>query len=74
VAEAYRNINWVLTEKTWDSIKLAVLMDIRDELKSLNRILQCDNFIAIPRILREIKKNTNKPRKIAPKEMISPKR
>jgi len=39
---------------------LAVLMDIRDELQALNRLLSCPNFVEIPFILREIKRNTRK--------------
>lgn len=42
---------------------LAVLMDIRDELKSLNRLLHCSNFISIPDKLNAIRRNTAKPRK-----------
>lgn len=41
---------------------LAVMMDIRDELKSLNNLLQCPNFIGIPRALKAIRANTAKPR------------
>jgi hypothetical protein len=37
------------------SAHLAVLMDIRDELKRLNNVLQCPNFIAVPRKLDDIK-------------------
>lgn len=33
---------------------LAVLMDIRDEMKKLNGLLHCQNFVAIPAILRQI--------------------
>lgn len=43
--------------------QLAVLMDIRDELKTLNVLFQCANFLEIPSILRAIKSNTAKPRK-----------
>lgn len=40
-----------------------VLMDIRDELRDLNRLLACHNAVAIPSLLRDIKKNTTKPAK-----------
>jgi len=43
---------------------LAVLMDIRDELKSLNQLLSCPNFTEIPSILREIRRNTRKKPKV----------
>lgn len=39
---------------------LAVLMDIRDELQSLNRLLSCTNFLSIPASLRTIVANTTK--------------
>lgn len=48
---------------TWERANLAVLMDIRDELKTLNRLLGCSNFIAVPEILRGIERNTAKPRR-----------
>jgi hypothetical protein len=47
----------------WNSIHSALLMDIRDELKQLNTLLHCENFISIPRILRSIRRNTTKPRR-----------
>lgn len=37
-------------------IHAAVLMDIRDELKRLNQLLHCHNFIGIPATLRTISK------------------
>lgn len=42
--------------------QLAVLMDLRDELKRLNTLLHCSNFVGIPGVLRRISKNTAKPR------------
>lgn len=41
---------------------LAVLMDIRDELKDLNRILHCQNFLEIPHTLRGIRKKLPAPK------------
>lgn len=41
--------------------RLAVLMDIRDELKKLNGLLRCQNFIDIPHVLKDIRRNTHKP-------------
>lgn len=52
---------------TWDGAKLAVLMDIRDELKQLNGLLNCPSFISIPRKLDAIQRNTAKPRKVVKK-------
>ena len=48
---------------SWEGRQLAVLMDIRDELKKLNGLLHCSNFKAIPGELREIRRNTTKPRR-----------
>jgi hypothetical protein len=53
---------------TWDQIKIAMLMDIRDELQSLNRLLHCQNFLAIPRKLDAIHRKlpTRRKRKAKP--------
>ena len=48
---------------SWESIQVSLLMDLRDELKSLNRLLHCSNFIAIPRKLDRIGRNTEKKRR-----------
>lgn len=50
---------------SWDRAQLAALYDIRDELKRMNSILYCPNFLAIPQLLRDINKNTKKRKKIA---------
>jgi len=67
-----RNLNWRIGEGTvtGDQARLAVLMDIRDELQKLNRLLSCSNFTGIPDSLRAIRKNTNKPRKPRLKEQV----
>lgn len=46
-----------------DNAHLAVLMDLRDELKSLNHLLHCPNFTAIPGKLDAIRRNTTRKRK-----------
>jgi len=59
------NVDWELPDKgslTIEQAELAVLMDIREQLRALNRLLGCENFIAIPRVLREIRSNTAKPK------------
>lgn len=38
-----------------DTIKLALLMDIRDELQDLNRLLRCENFLGMPHQLKKIR-------------------
>jgi len=59
-----KDMNWNLPdESSWDVAKLAVLMDIRDELKALNAILSCPNFLGIPFTLRDISRNTRKPKR-----------
>ncbi len=42
---------------------MALLMDIRDELKKLNALFHCPNFTAIPQNLNAIRRNTTKKRK-----------
>lgn len=39
-----------------EGVILAVLMDIRDELQTLNRLLHCRNFTGMPADLRQINK------------------
>lgn len=47
----------------WQYVPIALLMDIRDELKQLNRLLHCPNFISIPKQLRAIHRKLPAPRK-----------
>ena len=49
----------------WDQVRVAVLMDIRQELRKLNQLLACDNFSSIPRSLRAITENTKRKPKAA---------
>lgn len=64
-----KNINWTIktnpngTTPEQDA-HLAVLMDIRDELQALNRVFGCQNFLEVPRILREIRRNTTKKKRV----------
>lgn len=39
---------------------LAVLMDIRDELKAMNRVLHCPNFLGLPNEIRWIRQAAEK--------------
>jgi hypothetical protein len=48
---------------TWERVAIAALYDIRDELKAMNAILHCSNFLRIPIKLDDIVKNTKKRRK-----------
>lgn len=46
---------------TWEKVPIAILMDIRDELKEANislMALRCSNFLAIPFKLDRIAANT----------------
>lgn len=58
------NVAWQLwrDEGGFESsqVQLAVLMDIRAELRKLNSILGCSNCIDIPHKLDRIVKNTTK--------------
>jgi GTP cyclohydrolase III len=49
----HKNGNWTMkpnanNELSWEAIQVAVLMDIRDELQTVNRLLNCHR---IPRAL-----------------------
>ena len=48
---------------SYDGIKLAVLVEIRDELRKLNSTMACRNTQMIPGYLKRIASNTAKPKK-----------
>lgn len=61
------NVDWQTLESpnyTWDQVNTEVLMDIRDELRKMNALLHCQNFIAIPRVLSEIRAATRMTNKL----------
>jgi hypothetical protein len=63
-----KDVNWFVTGDdgrilSVDHAELAVLMDIRDELKRLNDVFHCNNFIGVPYKLERIARNTSKPRR-----------
>ena len=70
----WKDENWNLTAGTKQrdgtntvptlTVQCALLMDLRDELKKLNALLCCHNFIEIPHTLKAIKRNTAKKRRI----------
>ncbi len=41
--------------KDVDHAQLATLMDIRDELKELNRLFRCENFLSMPRNVNKLR-------------------
>lgn len=48
-----KNKNWDVDRcHTSGRAATALLMDIRDELQTLNRLLGCQNFIGLPRVLQ----------------------
>jgi hypothetical protein len=58
-----KDLNWQVADEqgqllniTGGSAHLAVMMDIRDELQRLNRLLHCQSFINIPSRLQAIEK------------------
>lgn len=70
------DVNWEIAfpngeVPTWERVSIAVLMDIRRELKRLNAAIYCDNFLGIPQDLRQIRRNTAKPRKKKPAKKVS---
>lgn len=63
-----RNADWNLQTDvsghcTWDGVKIALLMDIRSELRRIRTIAECPNAIAIPNLLRQIVKQTKPTRR-----------
>ena len=55
----HKDVSWDLPSpklETWQQVEAAVLMDIRDELKKLNALLHCANFVQIPATLRGIQR------------------
>lgn len=64
----HKDANWTVSDAptSWDEAMVAVLMDIRDELKAMNtklRVLQCPGFLAMPRKLDRIGRNTERRKK-----------
>lgn len=71
----YQNTDWKLpdgdlTGVSFQIVHSALLMDLRDELKAMNRQLtaisdrlDCPETLSIPRTLKRIARNTAKPRK-----------
>lgn len=65
----WKNAPWIIQKNLdgnipYERAQLAVLMDIRDELQTLNAVFRCSNFLVIPDILRKIALNTKKKRRV----------
>lgn len=64
----HKDSTWNLPEGTrtnsgaethcWESIHAALLMDIRDEIKALNRTFNCGNFQQMPHTMKAVRANT----------------
>lgn len=68
MAKQFKNAEWDLADTdgnvgTWEKVSVAVLMDIRREMQTLNRLLMCPNFTDMPFTLRAIAENTKKPKR-----------
>lgn len=51
----HKDIDWnIVKDPTFPGATLAVLMDIRDELKIISRVITCNNTSLIPIYLRKI--------------------
>ncbi len=59
----HKDANWLFAGTSLDEVQCALLMDLRDELKRLNALLYCPNFTGIPETLRQISRNTKKPKR-----------
>lgn len=68
----WKDMDWNLPESgnTYESAQLAVLMDIRDELKHLNSVLHCTRFRGIPNVLYNIERNTRPKKKKAKLKIV----
>ena len=68
----YKDANWTLPApklETWEQAGLAVLMDIRDELKQLNRVFSCGGYAGGKLdAIRYAVERLNKPRRITAKQ------
>lgn len=67
----HKNVDWQINANSnntvnWEGVTAAILMDIRDELQTLNRLLGCHNFTRIHRVLDAIRLNTRKPKRPTP--------
>jgi hypothetical protein len=66
MSERNKDAEWAVVKEadgrySTPNAQICVLQDIRDELKRLNSLLHCKNFVEIPYILRSIRCNTAKP-------------
>lgn len=64
------NVEWETPKNSfqWQHVEVEVLMDIREELRRLNGLLHCSNFVGIPATLKSIARNipARRPRRKKP--------
>jgi hypothetical protein len=66
-----RNVSWAFWKYddgslNMETVNAIILLDIREELKTLNRVFACQNFLQVPKVLRDIRRNTTKKPKKKP--------
>jgi hypothetical protein len=69
----HKDVSWRIRpndggDYSWEVAHVAILMELRDELKKLNSLTYCQNFTGIPQTLKSIVKNTRRPRRKAAKK------
>jgi hypothetical protein len=68
----FRNVNWRLRAKddgvveNWETLHAALLMDIREELQILNKLLASRRMATMPRLLERIDRRLAKHVKLTP--------
>jgi hypothetical protein len=85
MSSRFKDVNWNVggddnagVNPSMDGAQLAVLMDMRDELKTIryaitnvDRLLSCSNFTRIPAKIDAIRKNTERKKKSVVKKAKS---
>ncbi len=72
----HKNFQWSVApadndgRHTWDSIRVSILLDIRDELQQMNRIWGCHNFQRIPQILDVIATDARRRDRLAKRKAL----
>lgn len=60
MARKFKDHAWLPDCTTWEKVAVSILMDLRDELKAINRRLDCHETLSMPRHLRKIATNTSR--------------
>lgn len=60
----HKNATWDIPARvTWEQATYAALLDVRDELQTLNAVFRCSNFLGIPGTLTRIEKQLSAQRR-----------